>query len=254
MHHHPVVHQVSGLLLSTPVEAVPIMVTYTAVRGGVSFHVPPSSSRHAAVTPAGGAGGYNHHQHGTRDSPKGDSFLFSANNNKNNVAGRNEHETAGGSFNRARPKAAAAAFPPTAKMGSTDRLEQIRQEISLSAKVAEAMAAVDASAAQARAAKAAEEKLEAVIRLENAFPGKPAVSPVSLRSTATWQGRVEGMDSSGALVRATLTRRDLPGVAKEATEEGGGDAGIVEVRRGKSRRRAGIRLFCRFKESTLRRE
>lgn len=55
-----------------------------------------------------------------------------------------------------------------------------------------------------------------MVYLDNAFPGKLTVAPVSLRSTAAWEGRVEGMGSSGPLIRATLTRTDVPGLAEIA--------------------------------------
>lgn len=54
--------------------------------------------------------------------------------------------------------------------------------------------------------------------LDNAFPGRPAVSTVSLRSSAQGSGLVQGMESSGPLLQTVLTRRDMPGVGMQSSE------------------------------------
>lgn len=93
------------------------------------------------------------------------------------------------------------------------------------------------------------EEADTVVHLEDSFPGKLRAAPVLLRSTATWEGRVDGIESSGPRLRTTLTRRDVPGVsataAAAAPEKGTGAArggsecaaaaaappGVVEVSR-----------------------
>lgn len=173
-------NQVSGLLLSTPVETVPILVTYSAVSGGIFFHAPPLDTPSASPR--------------SREQYNG------------------QPETTG----------------TTATSGRTPDSPAEEEEDE------EEDEAGDKAAAQL-------EEEVAVAYLENAFPGKLAVAPVSLRSTATWEGRVEGMESSGSLVRATLTRTDVPGLAAASETEraaGGGeysagataDAGVVQVR------------------------
>lgn len=110
--------EVRGLLLSTPAETVPVLVTYDAVKGGIFFHASPTSVATDGVTEE--------------------------------------------------------------KVGPT------------------------------------------VMHLNNAFPGREVISGVSIRSTASWEGYVEKMVSSGPLVRATLTQRYVPGVSM--------NGGVVEVR------------------------
>lgn len=169
--------QVSGLLLSTPVETVPILVTYNAVSGGIFFHAPPLASASSRDQHNG------HPDTTTTVSPGGRSLGTPADEDKG------VHEAAAAQLGEAGEAAAAVTY------------------------------------------------------LDNAFPGKLTVAPVSLRSTATWEGRVEGMESSGPLVRATLTRTDVPGLAETAERAGGvggGDpafsgaeaevSGVVQVR------------------------
>lgn len=156
--------QVEGLLLSTPVETVPILVTYDAVRGGVFFHTPPLPDRFR------------------RDAPEG------------GLTAKDERKTS------------AAGTGSNATELDAAELEQAH---------------------------------EVAVHLENAFPGRTASSGVSLLSTASWEGRVEGIGSTSPLVQATLTRRDVPGVAgggrksggrSEREETGSGSDGVVEVR------------------------
>lgn len=120
--------KVRGLLLSTPAETVPVLVTYDAVRGGIFFHASPPSFATDGV--ASGAGVTE------------------------------EGDVEGG---------------------------------------------------------------PAVTHLNNAFPGREVVSGVSLRSTASWESHVEDIVSSGPLVRATLTRRNVPRVSTV-------NGSVVEVR------------------------
>lgn len=186
------VKQVSGLLLSTPVETVPILVAYSAVSGGIFFHAPP-----LGATPPAAASPPPREQN--NDQP----------------------ETGTG---------------PSAAMASGKVLDSpVDQE------------AVDSSPA---AAKTQREEEVAVAYLENAFPGKLRAAPVSLRSTAASEGRVEGMKSSGPLVRAVLTRTDVPAgplaaaasvSAERGAAAGGGpspgttsDSSAVQVRENKN--------------------
>lgn len=163
-HRHPIPshrrEQVSGLLLSTPVETVPILVTYSAVSGGIFFHAPPLATSPAAASPSS----------------------------------REEHN--GGQ-------------QPETTAVTPGRRRALETPVPANEEKAADTEEVEAAAAAA------------VTYLDNAFPGKLTVAPVSLRSTATWEGRVEGMESSGPLVRATLTRTDVPGLAGIA-ERGGG--------------------------------
>lgn len=155
----PLTVQVEGLLLSTPVETVPILVTYDAVRGGVFFHTPPLPDRFRRDTPEGG------------------------------LTAKEERKTSA--------------------------------------------AGTDSNATELDAAEL-DQSQEVAVHLENAFPGRTASSGVSLLSTASWEGRVEGIGSTSPLVQATLTRTDVPGVAaggrSEREEAGSGSDGVVEVR------------------------
>lgn len=178
--------QVSGLQLSTPVETVPVLVTYSAVCGGIFFHAP-------AV--------------GGDSSPR--------------------YESASSSSPPPLPRVP-HGDPPDGTTGASrgtlvnkrildDEGQQQQQQIFDAARGRKGQSAA--------AAQTEEDGGEVSVRLDDAFPGKKRVSPVSLRSTATWDGRVEGMESSGPLIKATLARRDVPGVSVGGGGQGTG-AGV----------------------------
>lgn len=172
--------QVRGLVLSTPVETIPILVTYDAVRGGIFFHPPPL--HHPSLSGA---------PQEVVDAEGGD--------------------------------------------------EDTREE-DFAARLHAAQFAHDDDDHH-------EEQQKVTVHLENAFPGRLAVSGVSLRSSASWEARLEGMASNGPFVRATLTRRDVPASGSgggRAEGEGGayadaGSNGVVEVSFVKKRTAAGTR-------------
>lgn len=172
--------QVSGLLLSTPVETVPILVTYSAVSGGIFFHAPPLDPPSASPLP--------------RDRYQPEAVKAAA------AAAGSRHDTQDGCI--------------AAEEGRQQTAEDVQGQ--------GAAAWVDEEEG--------EKEAEVAVFLENAFPGKLIAAPVSLRSTAPWEGRVEGMESSGPLVRATLTRRVVPGVMAGGGYSPGADSGVVEVR------------------------
>lgn len=157
------------MLLSTPVETVPILVTYDAVSGGIFFHAPPLEN--SAGSPL------------------------------------REEETETASLQ--------------SQQFDTEKNNQHAAELD--------------TGETENAAELDEGEIEVAVHLENAFPGRVAASGVSLRSTASWEGRVEGMESSGPLVQATLARRDVPGVSRKGGVKRKGSAntdddGVVEVR------------------------
>lgn len=188
--------QVSGLLLSTPVETVPILVTYSAVSGGIVFHAPPLATPSASPPSVG-----------------------------------EQHKHSGGQPETGTPEAVSERRTLDSSPAATV------DEYGQNAKDKTATAA----AANLEVEGGEEEEEVAVVYLENSFPGKLTAAPVSLRSTATWEGRVEEIKSSGPLVRATLTRTEVPGLAESGAErggQGGGDGdgeetdvpGVVQVR------------------------
>ncbi|CAN0111707.1 unnamed protein product, partial [Laminaria digitata] len=143
--------QVKGLLLSTPVETVPILVSYDAVSGGIFFHAPP------LVNP------------------------FASPRNPTEKAAKSYYDAAYSDFDGTDNEVNGAADKNgrgAAELGEED-----------------------------------EPPSEFAVHIDNAFPGRVSIATVSLRSTAPSESRVEGMESSGPLVRATLTRRDVPGVS-----------------------------------------
>lgn len=168
----------SGLLLSTPVETIPILVTFSAVSGGIFFYAPPlDPSPSASSLPRG---------HSRAETAAAAGVASSSHDAEGGTAvdGRRRHP------------------------------------------VEESQEGAAAAAAQVEEEEAEE---EAAVFLDDAFPGKLSAAPVSLRSTATWEGRVQGMESSGPLVRATLTRTDVPGVMTGGGFPPGADSGIVRV-------------------------
>ncbi|CAN0238847.1 unnamed protein product, partial [Ectocarpus fasciculatus] len=185
--------QVSGLQLSTPVETVPVVVTYSAVCGGIFFHAPAVvGGSSAPYEPASSSSPpLPRVPHG--DPPDG---------------------TTG----------ASRGTPESERIFDADGQQQQQQQQSLGAARGRKGQAA-AQSGEAAQLDEGEDGRVVTVRLDDAFPGKVKASPVSLRSTAAWEGRVEGMESSGPLIKATLARRDVPGVLVGGGGEGTG-AGV----------------------------
>lgn len=179
----------NGLLLSTPVEIVPILVTYSAVQGSIVFYVPAPT----LFTDVYGVASETENSEPISEevgefSGTGDSFVYS-------TRGLDREATR-----------KAGIDGKQSAVGNGDGM--------------------------------------ATLHLDEVFPGKRTISPVSLRSTARVVASLEEMQSSGHLLHATLTRHDMPGTgsmtsreqesqrsdAKEAFVETGEGGVPVEVR------------------------
>lgn len=223
-------------------ETIPVVVTYNTVRGGVVFHAPawaPAEGNSAVAAAAtavtrdketggGGDDSYdaacNDHNVETEQGSEEESKLFLSDETQQRQNQRPQQRRCRVvSDGEMLPVHGAARKEPRSPMLTTrEGQRQSEQE----QRSQEAHVAVHERSVAVR------------LGLDNAFPGRPAVSTVSLRSSAQGGGFVQGMESSGPLVQTVLTRRDLPGVDAWSSEVGeallpgeGLHGAPVEVRR-----------------------
>ncbi|CAM9190743.1 unnamed protein product, partial [Sphacelaria rigidula] len=189
----PAQMQVRGLLLSTPMETIPVVVTYNTVQGGVIFHVPPRASPDNDRVASGGEAKVNvmRSKLGSREEA-----VYCSDDGEDDGHGDDDEY----------PEELLEGQEPSSKeamSGETSDGEQEQQGVGVR------------------------------LRLENAFPGRSVVATVSLRTNSQRGGTVHGIVSSGPLVRTELMRRDLPGIGYDLVKDiGDGQHGApVEVGR-----------------------